>query len=266
MKRLQTICSLISKCRVFADIGCDHGQVALFVAKNGLADTVVAADISEQCLKKAKVLIENWKKQREFLNSEGRAGDFCDCFSKAEFLGDTDSGKPISKVELFVSDGLKSIPRFPDQIVICGMGGHTIINILTDYFDKIKKENSILKNSSQPIAPPALILSPHTDTPSVRRFLSQNGYYLSSDILISDKDKFYYAIKAEKTSAFSKKTDKKRQKLSPLQLEFGVFYKNKCPDMAKKLDISLQKTSQFKPTPQNKKTIKQIKKAQKWQK
>ena len=93
--RLKAVCDCIPPCSVFADVGCDHGLVSEFVAKNGIAKTVLACDISEQCLKKAKA------KLSEFDN-----------------------------VKFHVADGLKGVEKV-DVAVICGMGALTVISILS---------------------------------------------------------------------------------------------------------------------------------------
>lgn len=45
---------MIEPCGVLADIGTDHGQLPLMVLKAGLADKVIATDISEGSLAKAE--------------------------------------------------------------------------------------------------------------------------------------------------------------------------------------------------------------------
>ena len=54
--RIASIVSNIDKCEVIADIGCDHGKVAVYLAKNGYAKKVIASDISEKSVEKAKEL------------------------------------------------------------------------------------------------------------------------------------------------------------------------------------------------------------------
>ncbi len=94
-KRLLAVCDCIKSCRVFADIGCDHGKVCEYVAKNNLAKTVLACDVSEKCLQKAK------QRLKEFDN-----------------------------VSYYVTDGFEGLPQV-DTAVICGMGANTIIGILS---------------------------------------------------------------------------------------------------------------------------------------
>ncbi|MCH5155313.1 MAG: SAM-dependent methyltransferase [Clostridiales bacterium] len=51
-KRLDLIKSLIVPTKVIADVGCDHGLIAEYCTK--VAERVIASDISEKCLQKAK--------------------------------------------------------------------------------------------------------------------------------------------------------------------------------------------------------------------
>lgn len=53
-ERLDLIKSLIVPAKVIADVGCDHGLIAEYCASSGTADIVIASDISEKCLQKAK--------------------------------------------------------------------------------------------------------------------------------------------------------------------------------------------------------------------
>lgn len=99
MNRIETVCSLIAPCSVFADIGCDHGLVSLYAAENKLANSVYACDISVECVKKAEKLLS--------------------CY---------DNAFPL------VSDGFSVLNERGikvDQAVICGMGGELIIKILS---------------------------------------------------------------------------------------------------------------------------------------
>jgi len=96
--RLKAVLSLIDRCDVLADIGCDHGKLALAACKDGLCRVCLLSDISSGSLKKA----------RQLFDKEG-------CGDKAEF---------------FVGDGLSALSRQPDTCIIAGMGGYQIINII----------------------------------------------------------------------------------------------------------------------------------------
>ena len=95
-KRFETLLSLIPDCRVFADVGCDHGYMAYEMLKNRKCDRVIVSDISAECLKKAETLLQ-------------------------ETFPD--------KYTAVVSDGFENVGNC-DCALIAGMGGDTISDIL----------------------------------------------------------------------------------------------------------------------------------------
>jgi len=54
MNRIDSICKLITKHGIIADIGCDHGKVSAYIVKNNLADVLIVNDISAPSLDKAR--------------------------------------------------------------------------------------------------------------------------------------------------------------------------------------------------------------------
>lgn len=92
--RLNEIFVLIENTEIFADIGCDHGLLCKMVLDSQKARRILAVDISQACLNKARLL-----------------------------LGDG--------AEYFLGDGLKPLNGIvPDITVISGMGGNTVLHIL----------------------------------------------------------------------------------------------------------------------------------------
>ncbi len=92
--RLNEIFALIDKTKIFADIGCDHGQLCKMVYDSGKAERIIASDISEACLNKARALLKD-------------------------------------NAEYYCGDGLQPLKDIvPDITVISGMGGNTILHIL----------------------------------------------------------------------------------------------------------------------------------------
>ena len=100
MNRITELYSRLRPCRLFADIGCDHGFVAELAVKNGIAEKVYISDISAKCLAKAEKL----------LAVHIRTGT----------------------VESYVSDGFAAFEETPDQALIAGMGGEEIVRILSE--------------------------------------------------------------------------------------------------------------------------------------
>ena len=97
-KRIDKILSFVRPCNVFADIGCDHGKVAVSVKKSGVANKVIAADVSADSLQKAVDLADN---------------------------------EHIDGLIAVLSDGFNQIEEAVDEAVIAGMGGEEIIKILS---------------------------------------------------------------------------------------------------------------------------------------
>lgn len=96
--RLQVCCNFVSVGDRVADIGTDHGYLGIWLLKNNIASSVIAADIVPGPLQAAK-----------------RNAIKYNCADKMEF---------------FLSDGAASIPQDFTCMVCAGMGADTIISIL----------------------------------------------------------------------------------------------------------------------------------------
>ena len=96
-KRLEAACGFVHPGDRVADVGCDHGYLGIYLIKNNIASHVIASDINEGPLNAA------------VFNSEK--------------FGVRD------KMQFFLSDGVRNIPRDFDTRVCCGMGGDTMISI-----------------------------------------------------------------------------------------------------------------------------------------
>lgn len=59
-ERLDLIKSLVLPADVIADVGCDHGRIAEYCAKRVPCKTVIASDVSDKCLLKAKTLLSGY--------------------------------------------------------------------------------------------------------------------------------------------------------------------------------------------------------------
>ena len=150
--RLSEIVKLCGKAKRIADVGCDHGKVLAELAKNK-AEFLVATDISEPSVKKAEALLT----ELNFKNFSVRVGDGCQTLTDADKL---------------------------DVIVIAGMGGMEIIEILTNATIKLK----------------TLVLQPQNNVIKLRQFLTDNNFYIQTDKVVEDKGKFYNIIKVVKTN------------------------------------------------------------------
>ncbi len=97
--RLKMIASLVPKCKSLCDIGTDHAYVAIYLAKKGIAEKIIAADIKKGPLAQAE------KNIRAFEVSD--------------------------KIETRLSNGFSAIAENEVECcIIAGMGGETISEIL----------------------------------------------------------------------------------------------------------------------------------------
>ena len=154
-KRLQTIADFVKKDAVVADIGTDHAHIPIYLIENNIIDKAYACDINKGPLEKAKENIANFG---------------------------------VSKnIVLRLSNGLdKMSNKEVDTIIIAGMGGELIIDILNRgkiFFDK--------KNT--------FILSPHTKVDEVRDYLIRNGFKIIKEDMCIDEGKFYTVMEVRYT-------------------------------------------------------------------
>ena len=95
--RLNKIFSVIEKCSVFADIGCDHGYMTKAMLDSGKCERALCSDVSAKCLEKAESLLSDYIAQ--------------------------------GRVKSVVSDGFDNV-GFCDLALIAGMGGEEICTII----------------------------------------------------------------------------------------------------------------------------------------
>jgi len=112
-KRIEEIINLLDRCNTLADIGCDHGYVAVEAIKREIANKVFAVDINFHPLLKAKEL------------------------SKKENVED--------KIEFLLGNGFDPIEEEVDEAVIAGMGAENICSILSEAKDRISNTTLILQ-------------------------------------------------------------------------------------------------------------------------
>lgn len=149
-QRIRTLCSLLSPAESFADIGCDHGYCSEYVLQNGLCSHVTVTDVSAECLKKAEILL------KEYVES-GACKPLC-------------------------TDGLKSVDKNTDLVLIAGMGGMEITHILT---------------AEEGFIPKRFVLQPMRDSQTVRKLLIERGARIDRDFTFFD-GKFYDVITGER--------------------------------------------------------------------
>ncbi len=150
--RLSTVASMVRKGSRVADIGTDHGYLLAWLIENGICPCGVAADINKGPLENARKTV-------------------------------IDSG--ISdKVELILSDGLKNVPEDScDDIVIAGMGGNLIADILSSC-PWIYNENL------------HIVVQPMSHGEVLREFYVENGFEILEEKTATDGKRLYCVISA----------------------------------------------------------------------
>ena len=101
--RLLACCSFVRPGDRVADIGCDHGYLGIHLLQNGIASSMIEADINRGPLDAAR--------------------------RNAAKFGVQD------KMTFHLSDGLQRIPRDFDCMVCAGMGADTMMSIIAHAYD-----------------------------------------------------------------------------------------------------------------------------------
>ena len=166
--RLQLLADLVPDGSRLADIGTDHGYLPVRLLQDGRIPSAIAADVGREPLQHAVRTAEEY----------GVAG-----------------------IDFRLCDGLRGVsPQEADTIVIAGMGGETMIHILSAA-DWTKEPNRY-----------TLLLQPMTKTRELRRWLSDNGYRFTAERLVWDKD-FLYPVMVVTGG---------QQSISETEQEYGV--------------------------------------------
>lgn len=154
-ERLRMNVSLVPGGARAADIGCDHGYASIWLAVHGIADKVIAMDINKGPIERAAKHI-----------SDAGLKDVIECRQ---------------------SDGMeKLIPGEVDTLMIAGMGGPLMIEILSARSDVLEKVNT-------------LILQPQSEIGVVRAYLPRNGFAITAEKACIEDGKYYFSMKAERS-------------------------------------------------------------------
>lgn len=151
--RLQLCASVVRPGTALADIGTDHAYLPIWLAKQGLVTRAIVADVRLGPLQKAQVNIRRYRVQ--------------------------------DIVSARLSDGLDEIfPTEADDIVIAGMGGEMIIQIIA--------AAKWLKNETK-----RLILQPMTSAEQLRLFLAEQGFVVLREQAVVEDGRAYSVLLAE---------------------------------------------------------------------
>lgn len=149
---MEHIISMVTNADSIVDVGCDHGYISIALVKRNIVNTALAMDINEGPLKTASKNI-------------------------------ADEGLE-NKIKTCLSNGLKAYNLGQaDTLIIAGMGGPLICDILSDDWNKTHSFKQ-------------MIISPQSKIPETRKFLYDNGYKIIDEDMVIDDGKYYVIIKA----------------------------------------------------------------------
>lgn len=112
-KRMQMVADMVTRGNVAADIGCDHGFVSIYLVEQGICPHVIAMDVNEGPLLRAK----------EHVAERGLE----------------------EHIDIRLSDGIDKLKeKEADSVFIAGMGGRLVIKILSDHLKKVKELKEVI--------------------------------------------------------------------------------------------------------------------------
>ena len=150
--RLSAVAELIPPGAHVIDVGTDHAMLPVWLIQTGRAAHVWASDLRSGPLESADRLIR-----------ETQTGD---------------------RIDLRRTDGLSGFSRSDvDTVVIAGMGGETMISILSA---APWLHDGVL-----------LILEPQSKQDLLRRWLAENGFVIRQERLVKDSGRIYPILTAE---------------------------------------------------------------------
>lgn len=143
-------CASMLKGRRVCDIGTDHAYLPAYLISAGKADSVIATDIRQGPLESAKGTLKRFRVSED--------------------------------VTLLLSDGFDRVnPKGITDVVIAGMGGETIRDILAAKSAAFLKKNGI-----------NLVLQPMTKAEVLRTWLAENGFAVTKETAV--KDSLVYTV------------------------------------------------------------------------
>lgn len=148
--RLLTIAGMLIKCDSVADIGADHALLCTYLIENDLAARAIATEIADGPYQRTRSAVTNSK------NNE--------------------------KIEVRQGDGLKTLePGEVTNVVIAGMGGDNIVDILTaDWAKSITFKRYVFQ--------------PMTRAEVLREFLAARGWPVLDEQAVKENGHYFVVI------------------------------------------------------------------------
>lgn len=149
-ERIKRIASYIKPYKVIADVGCDHGYLIKYAFDNYDIKEAYAIDNKKGPLDSAK-----------------------------------NNLKDYDNVKYFLSDGLDSVDENVEVVVIAGMGGMLIKDIISNNISRIDNVKRF-------------VLQANKNVYELRKFMNDNGFMISNEEILEEDGKFYEIVVFEK--------------------------------------------------------------------
>lgn len=173
-KRLQAVADLVTPGYKIVDVGTDHAYIPIYLVEKEIVPMAVAMDINKGPLERATEHIREYKLENQ--------------------------------IQTRLSNGLQHLHKEEvDAVILAGMGGNLIVNILSDNMEKTES----LKEC---------ILQPQSEIAKVRAFLLEKGFSFIQENMVLDDGKYYPMMKV-----VPPKADKKQMPVvwSEVELQYG---------------------------------------------
>ncbi|API90558.1 MULTISPECIES: tRNA (adenine(22)-N(1))-methyltransferase TrmK [unclassified Virgibacillus] len=201
-KRLEQVASFLPKGAIFADIGSDHAYLPCYVCQKDPTAVAIAGEVNKGPYQRAVETVQAYSLQ--------------------------------GQVEVRHGNGLEIIQANEvQQVVIAGMGGTLIRDILDRGKDKLPTTDQI-------------IAQPNVDARAVRKWLGNHGFTITDEDIIEENGHCYEIINAKRLRISEKQNmDEKALLFGPLLLRKkpSAFYK-KWEQEANKLERVLEQINQ----------------------
>ena len=202
-KRLNWIIEKLDKVEIIMDVGTDHGYIPIYLVKNNIASKVIASDINKEPLKKAKI--------------------------NASLDG------MLDKIDLRLGGGLYPLKnKEANAVIIAGMGGNLIRDILENDLDKVKNLDY-------------LILQPAQNPEVLRKYLYTNDYEILEEDICLDEGKYYEIFKVKYKAGDYISLEEMFYEISPTMLNkkaplFKSYIENKIEKNEKVMEFIIDNT------------------------
>lgn len=170
--RLAAIASMVEGASNVADIGADHGRLGAYLLQNEIAEHVQFLDVSADSLGKARRLIDK--------------------------LG------LIGRASFAVGDGTAAMDEGADAVIVAGMGGQLIADIVEAGIERLRGVK--------------LVLQPNVAGPELRLRLSRCGFKIVEEQIVCAAKRLYVVMAAIYEY---EQLDKKQMIIGPRILDRG---------------------------------------------